>query len=156
MCYFISLVFVIDLSFHGKKGGICMYLMENTWWIYAKCGICLHLLVFTDGKIQGFPIVLLWGNLSIRSLSGIFPLRWIPENACCLHGIYRSVNTWRMHMPCLFACVHRSFPGVKLHFTWGLQLKTGIYPYFPERQMPLNFAKHTVFQNSPLSYVRKA
>ena len=38
-------------------------------------GSSLHLLVFTGRKIQGFPIVLLWGNLSIRSLSGIFPLR---------------------------------------------------------------------------------
>ena len=56
---------------HGKKGDV--YLVENARWIYAKCGICLHLLVFTDRKIQGFRIVLLSVNLSIRSIIRNFP-----------------------------------------------------------------------------------
>ena len=66
----------------GKKGGV--YLVENARWIFAKCGIYLHLLVFSDRKIQGFSIVLLSVNLSIRSIIRYFPITVIPENACFL------------------------------------------------------------------------
>ena len=44
---------------HGKKGGV---------YLYAKRGVCLHLLVFINRKIHGFPIVLLSANSSIRSI----------------------------------------------------------------------------------------
>ena len=36
---------------HGKKGGV--YLLENARWIYAKRGVCVHLLVFTNRR-KGF------------------------------------------------------------------------------------------------------
>ena len=37
---------------HGKKGGV--YLVENARWIYAKRGICLHLLVFLRSENPRF------------------------------------------------------------------------------------------------------
>ena len=77
----------------GKKGGV--YLVENARWIFAKCGIYLHLLVFSDRKIQGFSIVLLSVNLSIRSIIRYFPVTVNPRKRL-FSGIYRSVNTWRM------------------------------------------------------------
>ena len=101
-----------------QKGGV--YLVENARWIYVKRGIYLHLLVFTDRKIQGFPIVFLSVNSSIRSIIRYFPI---------------TVNAG------------------KRMFSWNLpsfSLVTGIFPCFPERQMPLNFGKLTVYQNSPL------
>ena len=78
---------------HGKKGGV--YLVENVRCIYAKCGICLRLLVFTDRKIQGFPTVLLSVNLSIRSIILCFPIAVNPGKPM-FSGIHQSVNTWRM------------------------------------------------------------
>ena len=39
---------------------------------------CLHLLVFTDRNTQGFPIVLLSMNFSIRSIVRYFPIAVNP------------------------------------------------------------------------------
>ena len=78
---------------HGKKGGV--YLVENALWSFAKWGICLHLLVFSDRKIQGFSIVLLSVNLSIRSIIRYFPITVNPGKRL-FSGIERSVNSWRM------------------------------------------------------------
>ena len=58
-------------------------------------GSSLHLLVFTGRKIQGFPIVLLSVNLSIRSIIRYFPIT-VNLGKRLFSGIYRSVNTWQM------------------------------------------------------------
>ena len=91
-------------NLHGKKGGV--YLVENARWIYAKRGICLHLLVFTDRKIQGFPIVLLSVNSSIRSIIPYFPIT-VNAGKRMFSGICRSVNTWRMSCLPVFTHVFR-------------------------------------------------
>ena len=55
-------------------------------------GSSLHLLVFTDRKIQGFPIVLLSVNLSISCIIRYFPIT-VNLGKRLFSGIYRSVNT---------------------------------------------------------------
>ena len=64
MCLWWRLSTEVQVCGYGKNGGV--YHVENALWIYAKCGICFHLLVFTNRKIEGFPIVLPSVNLSIR------------------------------------------------------------------------------------------
>ena len=71
-----------------------------------KMWYCLHLLVFTDRKIQGFPIVLLSVNLSIRSIIRYFPVTVNPRKHM-FSGIYRSVDTWRMSCLPVFTDVFR-------------------------------------------------
>ena len=53
------------------------------------------LLVFTDRKIRGFPIVLLSVNSSIHSIIRYFPIT-VNAGKRMFSGIHRSVNTWRM------------------------------------------------------------
>ena len=137
----------------AKKGGF--YLVENARWIYAKSGICLHFLVFTDRKIQGFPIVLLSVNLSIRSIIRYFPITVNPRKRL-FSGIYRSVNTWRMS--CLPV-----FTDVKLHVHPGFTIENRLFPLFsktenavkfrkthclPEFTSRLTYGKHGVFPRS--------
>ena len=81
------------VRFHGKKGGV--YLVENARCIDAKRGIGLHLLVLNDRKIKGFPIVLLSGNSSIRSIIRYF-LITVNAGKRMFSAIYRFVNTSRM------------------------------------------------------------
>ena len=121
--------------FTPKYNGV--YFVENVRWIYAKCGICLHLLVFTDRKIQGFPIVdtlilrpqFVWYFFQLFGCRGRGIRVFVPLSTGkrLFSGIYRSVRHFANF---LFACVHRCFPSVKLHVHPGFILEKRHFPLF--------------------------